>query len=493
MNTQQTDDALPFIGCFTIDDKHYIYDVNTNEILRVESEDLARIVDALHHPQQAARLLDHPNIRALMAEGYLSSHRPRGVRAPCRHRVEMGLKAEMAHCVLELTQACNQKCIYCPYSPLDTSRREHSRKRMSWDTAKAAIDLLLNHSSAVEVPALGFYGGEPLLGWNLLQECLGYVRHRAGSRPLHMSITTNGTLVTDDIAAVLAQYGVAVLVSLDGPEQRHNEFRRMKGMNRNDAFERTMRGLARLRRAYGRDAASKIMINAVCGPWTMYNELEEFFDQAPLPEIRDLPYRISSVSHPAVESLVAHCAPGDSPALDNSKEELLQRWHGALANGEVDVKNNSFLRRMYEGPVLRLHKRSRTFLPDFLGPMGMCIPGLRKFYVDVDGNILPCERVSEQFVLGSVHEGGIDPGKCESMLTRIVDMIGTHCTQCVFCRLCCGCLVSYTDVHGQISAKCMEQHCARQTKECSDLLLQYVEVLERNPKCLDYMDEITLS
>jgi uncharacterized protein len=122
MDPEQFRDRLPFVGCFKAADKHYIYDVNSNEILRVPPDLFGRMVRALNTPSVANHYLNHPDIHALQNLGYLSPHRPRAVSGPCRKHLEASLGSKIEHCVLELTQACNQRCVYCPYSPLDTSR-----------------------------------------------------------------------------------------------------------------------------------------------------------------------------------------------------------------------------------------------------------------------------------------------------------------------------------------------------------------------------------
>ena len=186
--------TLPFVGCLEVNGKGYIYDVNTNEILAVEPRDFSLVVEALNDPREAGHLLNDQSIQTIRRHGYLSAHYPRGVRAPCRHCLEKDHRSKLGQCTLELTQACNHRCLYCPYSSLDATRRPHSQKCMSWEIAEAAIDLLLDHSEDAEHIALGFYGGEPLLAWGLLRRCLEYAHERAGARPLLTTLTTNATL-----------------------------------------------------------------------------------------------------------------------------------------------------------------------------------------------------------------------------------------------------------------------------------------------------------
>lgn len=71
---------------------------------------------------------------------------------------------------------------------------------------------------------LGFFGGEPLLEWDLLRECDTYLRNRAQGLPAppRFTITTNGTLLTTERAAWLAEQRYMVVLSLDGSAAMHN-------------------------------------------------------------------------------------------------------------------------------------------------------------------------------------------------------------------------------------------------------------------------------
>ena len=63
---------------------------------------------------------------------------------------------------LQVTQNCNLRCKYCVYSGSYVNR-QHTMKRMSWGTAKAAVDFYYKHTKYVQEVTIGFYGGEPLL------------------------------------------------------------------------------------------------------------------------------------------------------------------------------------------------------------------------------------------------------------------------------------------------------------------------------------------
>ena len=85
------------------------------------------------------------------------------------------VNTQMKGITLELTEECNLRCKYCIYHPLHPSYREFGKKPMSLEIAKKSIDLLKSNSNEKdEMVYVGFYGGEPLLNFSVLQETIEY-------------------------------------------------------------------------------------------------------------------------------------------------------------------------------------------------------------------------------------------------------------------------------------------------------------------------------
>jgi len=115
---------------------------------------------------------------------------------------------------LVLTAACNLRCTYC-YQTLGR------RGRMSWDTARTAVDRLLENASPSH--GLAFTGGEPLLAYPLLRRVVERVRDAGpAGRAARITLLTNGTRLGEAQAQFLAANRVAVRISIDGaaPAQR---------------------------------------------------------------------------------------------------------------------------------------------------------------------------------------------------------------------------------------------------------------------------------
>lgn len=107
-----------------------------------------------------------------------------------------------------LTAACNLRCAYC-------FQNAKNRRRATWDTVRAAIDLLLGFRG--RELRLGFYGGEPLLAFPMLRRAVAYaISHRPRRKHLVFSVVTNGTLLDADTAEFLVRHGFSTWLSFDG-------------------------------------------------------------------------------------------------------------------------------------------------------------------------------------------------------------------------------------------------------------------------------------
>lgn len=109
---------------------------------------------------------------------------------PMTELLEDVLDANIESINLQVTQNCNLRCDYCPYTGNYYNNRKHSNKRMSFELAKKGIDFLYNHSMNCDVVNVAFYGGEPLLEFELIKRCVKYAREKFISKKVVFNLTT---------------------------------------------------------------------------------------------------------------------------------------------------------------------------------------------------------------------------------------------------------------------------------------------------------------
>jgi hypothetical protein len=102
---------------------------------------------------------------------------------------------------------------------------------MDWDTARAAIDALVERADPTAPITIGFLGGEPFLSRALVHACVEYAHAQAARSGLDIrfSVTTNGTLLRPDDLALIRAHPFAVTVSIDGDKEVQNRQRPRAG------------------------------------------------------------------------------------------------------------------------------------------------------------------------------------------------------------------------------------------------------------------------
>ena len=149
-------------------------------------------------------------VNMLKEQGYFSTESYiKEVRHIYSDYLSVFLARKLTKITVQLTQNCNFRCKYCIYSEThNTRQRSHSTERMTWETAKKAIDFLREHSVDSPEVNIGFYGGEPLLEFPLLKKAVEYSEQQFEGKKLTFNITTNGTLLNDEMIYFFQEHDV---------------------------------------------------------------------------------------------------------------------------------------------------------------------------------------------------------------------------------------------------------------------------------------------
>ncbi len=131
-----------------------------------------------------------------------------------KYRSLTALSPVKAMC-LHIAHDCNMRCEYCFAS---TGDYQGGRMLMSAEVGKRAIDYLLDHSKGRRNLELDFFGGEPLMNFDVVKEVAAYARSKEQShgKVFRFTITTNGLLLTDDKIDFINREMSNVVLSLDG-------------------------------------------------------------------------------------------------------------------------------------------------------------------------------------------------------------------------------------------------------------------------------------
>lgn len=125
---------------------------------------------------------------------------------------------------LHVAHTCNLNCAYC----FASQGKYHGDKDvMSLEVGKRALDFLIENSGTRTNLEVDFFGGEPLMNFDVVKELVAYarVREKEAGKNFRFTLTTNGVLVDDDVIDFANREMSNVVLSLDGRREVHDRFR----------------------------------------------------------------------------------------------------------------------------------------------------------------------------------------------------------------------------------------------------------------------------
>ncbi|MBQ3230226.1 MAG: thioether cross-link-forming SCIFF peptide maturase [Clostridia bacterium] len=125
---------------------------------------------------------------------------------------------------LHIAHTCNLNCAYCFASQ---GKYHGDRAIMSFETGKRALDFLVENSGTRRNLEVDFFGGEPLMNFDVVKQLVAYARsiEKEKNKNFRFTLTTNGVLIDDDVIDFANREMSNVVLSLDGRKEIHDRFR----------------------------------------------------------------------------------------------------------------------------------------------------------------------------------------------------------------------------------------------------------------------------
>ncbi len=125
---------------------------------------------------------------------------------------------------LHVAHSCNLNCAYCFASQ---GHYQGERALMSFEVGKQALEFLIAHSGTRKNLEVDFFGGEPLMNWDVVKRLVAYAREREreAGKKFRFTLTTNGVLVDEEVIAFCNREMHNVVMSLDGRKEVNDRFR----------------------------------------------------------------------------------------------------------------------------------------------------------------------------------------------------------------------------------------------------------------------------
>lgn len=282
---------------------------------------------------------------------------------------------------LHIAHDCNLACRYC----FAEEGEYHGRRAlMSYETGKQALDFLIANSGSRRNLEVDFFGGEPLMNWDVVKQLVAYGREQEKLHDKHFrfTLTTNGVLLNDEIMEFANKEMDNVVLSIDGRKEVHDRMRPFrKGAGSYDLIVPKFQKFAESRHQ------DKYYVR---GTYTHFNT---DFSKDVL-HLADLGFKQISV-----EPVVAQ--PTDEYALKDSDLPVLFDEYDRLA-AEMVKRNKAgngfnffhFMIDLEGGPCV--YKR-----------LSGCGSGTEYLAVTPWGDLYPCHQFvgEEDFLMGNVYEG----------------------------------------------------------------------------------------
>ena len=125
---------------------------------------------------------------------------------------------------LHVAHTCNLNCAYCFAAQ---GKYQGERAVMPLEVGKRALDFLIENSEGRRNLEVDFFGGEPLMNFDMIKELVAYarVREKEAGKNFRFTLTTNGVLVDDDVIEFSNREMSNVVLSLDGRQEVHDRYR----------------------------------------------------------------------------------------------------------------------------------------------------------------------------------------------------------------------------------------------------------------------------
>ena len=149
---------------------------------------------------------------------------------------------------LHIAHTCNLNCEYCFASQ---GKYKGERAVMSFEVGKRALDWLIENSGSRKNLEVDFFGGEPLMNFEVVKRLVAYARsiEKEKGKNFRFTLTTNGLLIDDDVIEFANKEMSNVVLSLDGRKEIHDRFR--VDYNGNGSFDKIVPKFQKLVKARG--------------------------------------------------------------------------------------------------------------------------------------------------------------------------------------------------------------------------------------------------
>lgn len=345
---------------------------------------------------------------------------------------------------LMLIQACNLACEYCFGAEGEYADRGKMQDKVSID----AIKYLVDNSGETSEINVTFFGGEPLLCFELIRKVVEYckLQEQKYNKKFSYNMTTNGTLLNDEINEFIIKNKISTMISIDGDHEQQDAKRYYKSGEGcyNEVIEKT-KTLREKRYLSARATITSTNMDMR----RVFNHLSSLgFNSIPMSPAYNL---LSEAEHK--QYLI-------------ELKNLCEYFYTLIKKNKIEQARK--LRILWKA-LKRVHVGA--------GQYTACGAGINGVAIDIHGNIYPCHRFvsNKEYILGTIYEGML---KREEYIGKINLENHSNCQNC-YLRLLCGGGCSYENYieTGDIK-NIFERQCLETKTIYSNIIQIYISLSE---------------
>lgn len=422
-----------------IEDEYYFYNITTNAVFIMDDQAYNILVED-HNLEEVA----YSDTVQFLKDNFILVTPENNMKLQDIYSKTVHKKKSLNSTALTLmiSQQCNLRCKYC-YG----EDGEYSNKGvMDFSIAKKAINYFVNQAPSNRLN-ICFFGGEPLLNFNLIKEVVTYVKEieKKTDKKFTFSMTTNATLMNEEIRKFIEENKISITVSIDGNKEMNDSNRFYA--NKHGVYDDIKNNIS--------DIKTYMIARSTIAPPNL-DVLESITHL-----VKEFEFR--SVAWAEADNLLST---EDYEVVTESTLALIDKIEQLVKNRQYDEvkKYHSFMSLLTK------------FNSDGIRSKG-CGAGSNMMAVDIDGKIYPCHRFVglEKFILGDV----LEDKKENTDFYSVVDLINfDKCQSCIARSICGGGCINENYYSTQNINEPSENHCKFKIEIVNRMLDVYIRLDE---------------
>ena len=388
------------------------------------------------------------------------------------HIIEQQI-SELSMIAFELTEDCNLSCKYCAYGKFYNMVDKREKKHITWEIILSVINYILERKGNNSSLHIGFYGGEPLIRFDLIKQLIDYLeKYEKKSIKFTYGITTNGTLLKNKIKYLIDKK-FDILISIDG-NKKANSFRVFN--NGNESFDVLTTNINYIKNTYPSYFKENVSFNSVLHKRNNLPDIINFIKINYEKNVNITSLNTSSISPLYNEKFFKELYKDYSNDYNENIKNIIDKegfiQSNPMFSNALRLLDN-FTNYKFDNynDLLNLDKKESQ---DTL-PTATCLPFSKKMFITTDGYILPCERINYNYKMGEVSENEVklDVNTIANKYNKNIDKLRRQCSKCAIYDNCQTCIFQL-DLSNEVVV-CPNYMSKNKAKEYYTNIINYLE------------------